>query len=384
MKRACVAGAGIAALCAARALLANDWTVRLSGRRPSRSPTLVLNGVTIDLVRRLFGDGPLVGAHWLAGRVVRWESGAPAADVGEPAAVLEESRLCGGLLAALRASPAERLVIDDEMPEDDDGTWLLRAGGRQAPGPARRHRFGNRAMIVTRGALHGDPTIAHIETTPAGWLFLAPTSGGEAMLQAMVARLWPRPTDQVAAMLASAPDIDARFDGTLTDVTVFDAAPALAEPLGGDHWLGVGDQAVSFDPLCGDGVGFAVRGAILAAAVVEAIVSGLPATDALEHYEARLETVVAHHLRACERFYGGTSLDASWDSERQAIVASLAFMAARRQNRPGLRFGIRGFSLVPLSAIPTPQQSGEPGGTGSPEKMKRFRENRLTGHPGRW
>ena len=115
-------------------------------------------------------------------------------------------------------------------------------------------------------------------------------------------------------------------------------------------WIAVGDEACSFDPQCGDGVGCAVRGAILAAAVIEGGEGGPPAR--LAHDEARLTTAVMHHVRACRDYYRSADLDASWDGERRSIDAAPAALETRLDGWPGFRLGLRGLDLTPLSAPP--------------------------------
>ena len=351
MKRARVAGAGIAALCAARCLVAHGWTVRLRGRPPSGSPTLVVNAVTADLLQSLFGGGELfAGSHRLRRRHVRWGAGAEPIEVDEPALVMSEGQLMNRLRARLVRDHGDRVVLEDEHLDTAPVEWEVSGGGRAA---ARGQRFGERRMLVAEMALSAsaDPSTARIETTSTGWLFLVPSGAGRAMVQAMVAAVGIDPTAQLRAILAEAPTIRHQLIGEPATASVFDAAPSLGERRSRRGWIAVGDEAMSLDPLCGDGAGSAARGAILAAAVIEDIAGGLPAEVGLAHYRARLETALAHHLRACRRFYGAAGFDASWDSELRATARWLAVVEAQLAQWPGFGFGLRGLRLAPLTAV---------------------------------
>jgi hypothetical protein len=352
VKRAVVHGGGVAAVCCARVLAARGWTVRLSGVRVAPRPPLVLNQATVALLRDLFGSTRITGSHVVRGRRVRWGV-APAVDVREPALVVRGDDLVATLTGRLVVEERLSVRLDAGAVESGgDGEWIVSAGHEAAPG-AVRHTWGARKILATEVAL-ADPANAmasHMETTAGGWVFMAPTGRSTAVVQAMVPAVAPDPERQLEALVGAAGEIARRVDRVTAPVTVFDAAPALAESPGREGWIGVGEQVMRQDPLSGEGVGQAARGAVLAACVIDDGASAIALAARLAHYRARLETTMAAHLRGCRAFYAAAGFDASWREERAELERGLTALAARLAGWGGFRLGLRGFSLVPIASM---------------------------------
>ena len=100
-------------------------------------------------------------------------------------------------------------------------------------------------------------------------------------------------------------------------------APALAPAVvaGG---LAIGDAILSLDPIRGDGVGFAARGALLAQAVIAAEAG----PGALRHYSARLATVFVQHAETTISHYRSSFNAPLWAGEIAAMEAARAQAAA--------------------------------------------------------
>ena len=93
-----------------------------------------------------------------------------------------------------------------------------------------------------------------------------------------------------------------RFQALQTTAPVAaDATPVFSQPVAQDGALRVGDRAAGGDPLAGDGVGRAVRSAVLAAAVV--LDAGRGRAPAYDHYASRIAAAHAAHLSATASFY---------------------------------------------------------------------------------
>jgi hypothetical protein len=369
-----VGGGGVAALCCARLLGSRGAAVVVEPAPPAPSPTLVLSAVTASLIERIFGGRrDLLADAWpIRARGVRWGPGEEAV-VAEPALAIRESDLVQRLFTALATSRGRHVVVADpgsaqahgvatdpgsaqahgaEERRADDVEWIIAAGGRAHDAHRSRQRFGRRRLIVADCALAtpGDASRAMIETTPEGWVFLAPTGRSTGVVQAMVPAPPANPDAQLARMVAQTREVHGRLAAITGAARVFDAAPSLALPLARAGWIAVGDAACSFDPLCGDGVGYAVRGAILACAVIAG--SDVGRAERVDHYQARLITALAHHLRACRGYYRGAELDASWASEQRATDEGLATLQGRLRAWPEFQLALRGFDLVPLPARP--------------------------------
>jgi flavin-dependent dehydrogenase len=128
-------------------------------------------------------------------------------------------------------------------------------------------------------------------------------------------------------------------------VTVFDAFPQLTLPICGDKWIAVGESAVAFDPLAGDGVSNALRGVILAVAALNGPADGLPIAATQDHYRRRLSDVFSSHIRSCIEHYQGAFPSAEWSREIETMRAHRTIPAGGGD----YAFGLDGFRLVPLS-----------------------------------
>src|SRR6267154_1520758 len=124
-------------------------------------------------------------------------------------------------------------------------------------------------------------------------------------------------------------------------------APALAQPPHAEARLTIGDAALALDPLRGDGAGFALRGALLAQAVLAAVERGEDRERCLGHYAGRLRTVFASHLHGCVAHYGAARHAAIWRHE----VAAMAALARRLAADPApVGFRMQGHDLVAMPA----------------------------------
>jgi hypothetical protein len=137
---------------------------------------------------------------------------------------------------------------------------------------------------------------------------------------------------------------------TISGVTqaAFPAYPRIVDPVCGPGWLACGTAALAFDPLCGDGTGYAVREAILAAAVIRAAASGGAVDRLLAHYRARLIAGFLRHLELCRSFYISGSAGPWWETETRALEEGIAWCG--RALPPVNPFGYRlnGFDLEPI------------------------------------
>ncbi|WP_366522197.1 FAD-dependent monooxygenase [Candidatus Accumulibacter sp. ACC003] len=131
------------------------------------------------------------------------------------------------------------------------------------------------------------------------WFFLQPVSHATAVLQRVPAGAVELP-----------PEIGQRLGARKSCWLRFDASPALTTPMQRQGVWAVGDAAVSFDPMGGDGTGHALRGAVLLAACLVAVTGGEPLEKVAEHYEGRIRSAYADHLARCSELYRTGSLAA--------------------------------------------------------------------------
>lgn len=345
-----VRGTGVAALVCAGVLAQRGFRIRLAGCRPSARPPVVLEATTVALLDDLFGGLPALWARaWpLRRRHVRWGPDGKPDTVAAPALALRGEQLVEGLFAALVERHGARLALDDGS--GDAGRVYTVTASRSSTPPG--HRLGLRRMLVSEwnAAPGADLATTRIETTPGGWVFMAPIGPGAAMVQAMVPAPPADPGRCLDALLGDTRDIGRHVRGARGAVRVFEAAPALASTLARPGWIATGGAAFRLDPVCGDGTGDAARTAILAASVVDAVARGLPEPMCLEHYRARLRVALAGHLRACLRFYDAGGFEPAWDRERAASLHGLDRLARARARGHGFTFRLNGFTLVPVGS----------------------------------
>ncbi len=213
-----------------------------------------------------------------------------------------------------------------------------------------RRSFGGRVALVAEVMMSavGDPSCRRMEATPAGWLFLSPIDGRRGVLQVVVPGNPVRPLERLIELVSDSRLVGGSIDELCGPPKVFAAAPALSSPLQGSDWLPAGHGAMSLDPLCGDGTGFAVRIALLASGVIGAATPRAGVSELREHYAARLLRTFQLHLDACRSFYTPAVFDQTWGDEIECIRSTASEFSAQLATQVDLRFGMKGFDLVRL------------------------------------
>jgi hypothetical protein len=173
-----------------------------------------------------------------------------------------------------------------------------------------------------------------------GWLFLIPDAPKSGYLLAVGGE--PEP------MLMESRLVAMRIEQLGEAAGVFPAHPRLRWPLCGPGWLACGSAAMAFDPLCGDGTAQAMREAILASAVIQAIDKGEGAERLLSHYEARMAAGLSRHLLLCEEFYRTGCAGVWWKAELQSTRRGAEWCAKQVGVLERFRYQLNGFALSPV------------------------------------
>ena len=371
-KRAVVIGAGIAGLTCAHLLAKKGWAVEIRGVR-SRSPVLVLNEITINLLSDLWQLEPICFSqgHKLTQRYVAWGGTTDPISIPQTSLVMRgdvlNEELCNGLLRRSSEYQGSVQVSNLEVshkgedsrefsPElTENGTWVIDASGRQARigrghGGVDRQVYGSRHIIATHveladGSNSGGCRIASI---PKGWVFLTPTSRNTGCIQAMVPTKTSNPEKFLETLVQETPFIKSQLRNWKGDVSVFEASPALSSTFYGSDWIGVGDAAIALDPLCGDGTGWGLRGAIWCTAILDRIVSDESKSAYQQYYSWRLHQAFREHLKQCVRFY--SQADSCWFSEVQSMEKGIQECSTAMGRAQQFSFGLQGLQLVEVSA----------------------------------
>ena len=360
MSRVSISGAGVSAWAAAVAIAATGREVGLvDPQRFPRQPTVLLNPLTCRLLRDLFGDLSVLrrGSWPIQKRRVEWGR-APAALVEAPALAVPSDALIEGLELAARARLGPRLALRSGPVETGGCDWLISAEKT----PSQHRRTWGRRVIVAAGVEFSTKSgirSAHMRTGAGGWIFFFPTCETYGVVQLM------SPTYPKSARLCLEEAVcDLRSSGVeigalAKTVSVHEASPSLVRSSGIGEAIAVGSGAATFDPLCGDGTGFAVRSSLLAAAAIDRIeLFGRGANGPLDHYQRRVSAAMLQHLRACDHFYSERAVLATWKAEIRRGQDGIQELRSTGPEEP-YRYRLVGRSLVPVSTSDIERQAGE-------------------------
>jgi 2-polyprenyl-6-methoxyphenol hydroxylase-like FAD-dependent oxidoreductase len=196
--------------------------------------------------------------------------------------------------------------------------WQIDASGRPAA------TCGDRRLIAAVGALRDTAPreSACFEALPEGWLFTAPVDRDRALVQLMIPASGEVP-DLLRCAIAGSHLARALIADLHPDHWTWAAAPAFRDPSPSVQCLRVGDAAFAVDPICGDGTGHAIRGALLAAAVLNAVEEGGDPEALRAHYQRRLRYAFVSHLQACVEIYATLPQRSLWAPEVEQMSIAL-------------------------------------------------------------
>jgi len=331
-----IRGGGIAPACLRHLLREGGVEAELEPSPRSGVPALLVGARTQGLVKDLFRGADLfVGLPRIDWRIVQWGEKDKPTRVPHNAVSVTETELRERLHSHASQQPV-RLATEE---------WTLFTSA-PLPSLGVQHCFGRRTATVApvRFSDRAERSACWIESLEDGWLFALPGAERKGWLIAVGA---PQET-----LLSQSRLVSARISAIGDVEGPFPAFPAISDPLCGPGWLACGRAAMAFDPLCGDGTGNAIRGSILASAVVRAALAGQDQSKEQEefraHFSARLISGFLKHLEICRPFYvtGGTG--PWWRAELELLDQGIEFCRQRlRESRPA-RFRLAGADLVRL------------------------------------
>jgi hypothetical protein len=321
-----IRGSGVAASCCAHLLRDAGFSLSLTeGPRP-RIPALLIGEPTQALLRDLYRRPDLFdGLFQIDRRVVAWGPNSEPVELPHRAAVISEAALLD------RLGPAR---ANDSAREPD---WTIYAS-RPLPTGVDEHAFGFRTASATAVTLKPPQASAcFIESLEGGWLFLIPESSYTGWLISVGGA-----RDRLLAhsrLIAPLVDVSAGEGGT------FAAYPRMIDPLCAWGWLACGTAAMTFDPLCGDGTGNAVRESILAAAVIRAAHAGDQTDRLVAHYRTRLIAGMSRHLELCRSFYASANCGPWWQRELEALDQGIEWCRRKMGEAGPFRYRLQGLEL---------------------------------------
>lgn len=372
MHKALIVGGGVAGLSCAHLLAKRGWEVEIWRTVSRSSPTLLLNDITCYLLQDIW---QLEETFW------------------EKFHVLNERRVCWGMEATVLGIPQssvaiagnclvkcleERLLQEhdrqvhfNESPSSPDElasfdfwhhagqefTWVIDAGGRKSAiaknfAGGERYTFGHRCILSREVMLTdaSEQNVCWMETLPDGWMFLAPLGEHRALLQCMVPVVPEEPEKILTYSLEKTRFLNPFVDSLFGSTSVFEAFPQILAPLCGTKWIAIGDAAFSVDPISGDGTGYALRGAILAASAINSIASGLANNPCLHHYSLRLHKTFFSHLKECLKYYSEGFSSSAWKAEIERMNNVSPSIEHYTNNKQAFVYKLDKHNLVPLTS----------------------------------
>ncbi len=291
-----VHGGGVTALACVRFLSQRGIDAcRVAGGQTA-GPVLLLGADTLRLMAEVFADPGIATLGYAVPRRTVCRVGEGCQTVAAPARSIALADLLTRLTPWADATAPVGLPV----------TCRVDATGRRAKLAQRLTGlrptvFGRRQILAARAP--GRAKDAVMEFTRRGWLMLFPVSDSEVIIQAMVPDPPPDPRARLIEAISDAVTMRRHIAvDAIGTCAAFDAAPAIFPVTGSDSWLAVGSAAFAADPLCGDGVGFALQSARLAAAVIEQAGSAIHGA-LLDHYHKRHQHAFVGHLRQLAHYY---------------------------------------------------------------------------------
>jgi hypothetical protein len=315
LDRISVRGGGVSALCCAALLARRGISVDLFPRKRFYLPALVIGDTTAALLRDLFDNASILDSrNRLRARVTDWSSRRPASVIEYESWVVAEEALLTALRRSIERDFDNRVRIHPSGAAPLSQLTIV-AGG---PVPGRSHRFGQRraAWRIASDPVD-DPSVSRMIADAGGWTFKVPLDS--------------RTVFEQRAGIAG-PD-------------AWPCAPRITWPLFGPAWFACGPCAFALDPICGDGVGYAVRSAIWLCGLLAA--HGLAGiVEARAGYETRLVLAFRDHLAACLEFYSEARFAPLWKNEIRATERGLAAMDKLLAALHPMRHRLSGFNAI--------------------------------------
>lgn len=305
-------GNGVAAIAAAAVLSKFDAPAWLADSKVE-SRLVTLNRPTQELIIDLFGAETLIGFLPCGGRLVEWDL------AGEHAYIDDGSIIT--TLDVLLNRMREQISICEEK-SSEGGRLKINAGGRNsnsclvAPPPLRTC-YWNHLEVSKPPSLLPYQLGQRIKAGKYGWTFCAERPDGTWFAQVTTLS---NEFEVASNLLADA--FESSSIGTIPKPDGWiNTAPALGSVSLSSDELRTGDAAVTYDPLCGDGCGHAIRSGVMAAAIV------LRSREYFEEYgklldwyRSRLRSSYVQHLDACANLYGRSPFAKHWENYIENLV----------------------------------------------------------------
>lgn len=306
-----VRGRGIAAITATWLLAERGFEVRLVGRVVDRDLILAVEPDTLGMIKSLFElqEQELPTAYKLEGRMVGdWHR--PAELLATQSLSIKTADLTRAIEEKTRSRFGSLVTWSTECEPDSEEAFTFNAHVSDST-RAGQLSFGRRGAVMTELTVVGPNRFSRVERNELGWHFLLPTDSHTARLIVFAAdqQITPQAAIDVGVR-------DSTFGHMIRSQGEpspwIPVAPRLSHPLLCRQAIRIGEAALAVDPICGDGVGYAMRTAILATAAFADYRRG--ELRGMNYYCARVKRAFLAHLRGCENYFSDWTAH-RWDDE---------------------------------------------------------------------
>ena len=163
-------------------------------------------------------------------------------------------------------------------------------------------------------------TCSLLSTSGNTWAFIFPFSPSIAVVQIMSTHFSESVIENVEAQLKYFFGNSLKLSDNKESFTKYAAYPWIRKVFHDGNGIYVGSAAVSYDPICGDGLGNSLRSSILATSIVSANENEQTQKDMLQYYTQRLTANFISHIKTCLNFY---SQNQSWKAEVDSMKSEL-------------------------------------------------------------
>ncbi len=322
-------GDGLAKAACSCLLARAGWQIKHDLVARPKLPVVLLNTASQRLMSDVFENAKLLeGFYPINKRIVRWGANAETLVIPHSALAVSEQALLDR--------------IDFRSGETGPASYSIHST-KPLPVDLGEACFGNRRAeavgIVLKSS--AERHSCWIESVADGWLFAVSASDDRAWMLAVGA--------SSEVLLTQSVLIAGIVESLAPERSSFAAYPRISNPLTGPGWLACGGAALSFDPLCGEGIGHALREAILAAAILKAHAQGQDWNQLQSLYAQRLRGGFRRHLEQCHKLYSSGGESEWWLTELDSIETGMRLIPRETQSAPAFR--LEGFDLVPLKPL---------------------------------
>lgn len=160
-------------------------------------------------------------------------------------------------------------------------------------------------------------------STSDNWIFIFPYSDRRIVIQIMCLEFNNSIIESIEALIKNSISQSIELPRSVDAFKKFDAFPWIKNVFFNGNQIFIGSAVVSYDPICGDGLGNNLRSSLLATAIILSDESYETKKDMLVYYKQRLTLNFTSHIKSCLNLY---SAKQGWDTEIDLMKTELHYL----------------------------------------------------------